>query len=68
MKRQHSTSSPGTPGRTGGRHDKRAKGTGEPAGRSGLVVATHGRHLVVEPAEGPRLICHPGAKIRGRGG
>lgn len=62
MKRQYSTSSPGTPGRTGGRHDKRAKGTGEPAGRSGLVVATHGRHLVVEPAEGPRLICHPRGK------
>ncbi|AWI54296.1 ribosome small subunit-dependent GTPase A [Aquabacterium olei] len=29
---------------------------------SGLVVSTHGRHVVVEPEEGPRLICHPRGK------
>ncbi|WP_298009661.1 ribosome small subunit-dependent GTPase A [uncultured Aquabacterium sp.] len=28
----------------------------------GLVVSTHGRHVVVEPEEGPRLICHPRGK------
>ena len=28
----------------------------------GLVVATHGRHVMVEPDEGPRLICHPRGK------
>ncbi|HEX5373443.1 MAG TPA: ribosome small subunit-dependent GTPase A [Aquabacterium sp.] len=28
----------------------------------GLVVATHGRHLVVETDEGQRLICHPRGK------
>ncbi len=30
--------------------------------QSGLVVSTHGRHMVVEPDEGPRLICHPRGK------
>jgi ribosome biogenesis GTPase len=29
---------------------------------SGLVVATHGRHLIVEDTEGQRLICHPRGK------
>ena len=28
----------------------------------GLVVSTHGRHVVVEPEEGPRLICPPRGK------
>lgn len=28
----------------------------------GLVVATHGRHVVVEDTEGQRLICHPRGK------
>jgi len=29
---------------------------------NGLVVATHGRHVVVETPEGRRLICHPRGK------
>jgi len=29
---------------------------------SGLVVASHGRHVVVETPEGQRLICHPRGK------
>jgi ribosome biogenesis GTPase len=29
---------------------------------SGLVVATHGRHLIVEDDEGNRLTCHPRGK------
>ena len=30
--------------------------------RSGLVVSSHGRHCVVETAEGERRICHPRGK------
>jgi ribosome biogenesis GTPase len=30
--------------------------------RGGLVVASHGRHVLVETAEGERLICHPRGK------
>ena len=30
--------------------------------RAGLVVASHGRHCLVETAEGERLICHPRGK------
>lgn len=30
--------------------------------RPGLVVATHGRHVVVETDEGQRVICHPRGK------
>ena len=30
--------------------------------RSGLVVATHGRHCVVELDDGARIICHPRGK------
>ena len=30
--------------------------------RSGLVVATHGRHCVVELEDGSRIICHPRGK------
>lgn len=29
---------------------------------TGLVVSTHGRHVVVEDAQGERLICHPRGK------
>lgn len=29
---------------------------------SGLVVASHGRHVLVEDAQGQRLICHPRGK------
>ena len=35
---------------------------GEPAGEVGLVVASHGRHLMVEKSDGLRLICHPRGK------
>ena len=30
--------------------------------RSGLVVASHGRHCLVEKSDGKRLICHPRGK------
>lgn len=32
------------------------------SGQAGLVVATHGRHVIVEQADGQRLICHPRGK------
>jgi len=36
---------------------------GEPGGlQPGLVVASHGRHCVVEAASGERVICHPRGK------
>lgn len=34
----------------------------EPALRSGLVVASHGRHCLVETPEGQRVRCHPRGK------
>ena len=34
----------------------------------GLVVAAHGRHVVVETPEGGRVMCHPRGKGRGRDG
>jgi ribosome biogenesis GTPase len=34
----------------------------------GLVVAAHGRHVVVETPEGVRVLCHPRGKGRGRDG
>jgi ribosome biogenesis GTPase / thiamine phosphate phosphatase len=41
-----------------------AKAGGAPAAalRPGLVVASHGRHCLVETPEGERLICHPRGK------
>ena len=52
---------------------KRGHGSGRPARSKdkapntegtagGLVVATHGRHVVVEGEDGERLICHPRGK------
>jgi len=52
---------------------KRGHGSGRPARskdktpniegtETGLVVATHGRHVVVEGSDGERLICHPRGK------
>lgn len=35
---------------------------GTPAQQSGLVVASHGRHCLVESADGQRRICHPRGK------
>ena len=29
---------------------------------NGLVVAAHGRHFIVEAADGSRLLCHPRGK------
>jgi len=53
MKRQHrSAPNPNRP--------RRAADTSGCHG--GLVVSTHGRHMMVEPDEGPRLICHPRGK------
>ncbi len=37
-------------------------GNASPAWRDGLVVASHGRHCVVETPEGERVICHPRGK------
>lgn len=34
----------------------------------GLVVAGHGRHYIVENADGVRLFCHPRGKGRGKSG
>jgi ribosome biogenesis GTPase len=34
----------------------------------GLVVAAHGRHVVVETPEGERVLCHPRGKGRGKDG
>ncbi|MFZ5528986.1 MAG: ribosome small subunit-dependent GTPase A [Pseudomonadota bacterium] len=41
---------------------KSGKDAGAAAGEEGLVVATHGRHVVVETTDGSRLICHPRGK------
>ena len=35
---------------------------------SGLVVASHGRHYIVETPRGQRLTCHPRGKGRGKSG
>lgn len=42
------------------RRDARRSAT--PEGEKGLVVAAHGRHIVVERPDGSRLICHPRGK------
>ena len=54
MKRSHSANR--------GARNKGGKGAASDAGEEGLVVATHGRHIVVETGEGQRLICHPRGK------
>jgi len=41
---------------------QRGGGAHEAALRDGLVVASHGRHCIVETPEGERLICHPRGK------
>jgi ribosome biogenesis GTPase len=45
-----------------GRHGRPSKSADTSQCSSGLVVATHGRHVVVEDEEGERLICHPRGK------
>ncbi|MDR6860245.1 ribosome small subunit-dependent GTPase A [Variovorax guangxiensis] len=40
----------------------RGDADGHTARRDGLVVASHGRHCVVETPEGERVICHPRGK------
>jgi ribosome biogenesis GTPase len=56
MKRHGTASPPGPrPGRV-----RKAADTSQC--RTGLVVATHGRHVVVEEDDGTRLICHPRGK------
>ena len=35
---------------------------GSAALQSGLVIASHGRHCVVETADSQRVICHPRGK------
>ena len=45
-----------------GRHGRPGKHTDTSQCSQGLVVATHGRHLVVEDEAGQRLICHPRGK------
>lgn len=44
------------------RRHKGAHAQNPSAGHPGLVVASHGRHLLVEGAGGQRLICHPRGK------
>ncbi|WP_431273713.1 ribosome small subunit-dependent GTPase A [Variovorax ureilyticus] len=41
---------------------QRGSGAHDAALRDGLVVASHGRHCIVETPEGERLICHPRGK------
>jgi ribosome biogenesis GTPase len=52
------------PGKNGqaGRRDRGNRTPDTSACQEGLVVATHGRHLVVEDTQGERLICHPRGK------
>ena len=49
-------------GHAGKRPGKPSKDLDASQYREGLVVATHGRHVVVEDGEGERLICHPRGK------
>lgn len=46
----------------GQRPNRRNKAVDTSGCQSGLVVSTHGRHVVVESADGSRLICHPRGK------
>ena len=46
----------------GGARKGRGTPGAAPEGSQGLVVSTHGRHVVVETDEGRRLICHPRGK------
>lgn len=34
----------------------------------GLVIASHGRHVVVESEDGSRRLCHPRGKKKSSGG
>lgn len=45
-----------------GRRERPGKEADTSQCQTGLVVATHGRHVVVEDTEGQRLICHPRGK------
>lgn len=49
------------PGKPSGAR-RSSKSTDTSQCQSGLVVATHGRHVVVEDDAGERLICHPRGK------
>jgi ribosome biogenesis GTPase len=40
----------------------RQASSAQAAGDTGLVVAAHGRHVVVESADGSRMLCHPRGK------
>lgn len=44
------------------RRPNKVKDTDTSQCRQGLVVSTHGRHVVVEDDDGSRLICHPRGK------
>lgn len=43
-------------------NEPRAGGANDPASATGLVVAGHGRHYLVETPDGTRLTCHPRGK------
>jgi ribosome biogenesis GTPase / thiamine phosphate phosphatase len=44
-------------------HARSGKGSARTlTGEAGLVVASHGRHIMVERTDGTRLICHPRGK------
>ena len=54
------------PARSAGRHRAARHGdTAEATLQSGLIVASHGRHCVVETPDGQRVICHPRGKKLG---
>jgi ribosome biogenesis GTPase len=51
-----------TQGASTGRRGRPARETDTSLCRSGLVVSTHGRHVVVENDDASRMICHPRGK------
>jgi ribosome biogenesis GTPase len=59
MKRGHGSQRPERPARTRGAS---IRNPGKDEALVGLVVATHGRHVVVESDDGQRRICHPRGK------
>ncbi|MBI2733058.1 MAG: ribosome small subunit-dependent GTPase A, partial [Aquabacterium sp.] len=47
------------PGKPSGHARRHSKGPDTSQCQRGLVVAKHGRHVIVEDEAGERLICHP---------
>ena len=58
-------SRPSRAARAGSRRNPSADGVGADTLEDGLIVASHGRHCVVETPDGQRVICHPRGKKLG---